>query len=266
MHDLTVPKLSKWLFLLGSLLLWGVAIAAFTRLPANGWQMLLIGVCAICGAGLMVIPVLLDHRAAVRLIEAQSLAEVVGQIKGIEAVAAQISGATGQWQEVQGQAAKTAAGAREIAEQMAAELKSFMEFMQKANDAEKAALRLQVEKLHRVEGDWLQVLVRMLDHTYALNQGAQRSGQPGLIQQLGLFQDACRDAARRVGLTPFEAAPAEPFDPQKHQLVEDQTPPAEGGVVGETLATGYTFQGRPLRPVLVRLQNGSEKPAPQAPL
>ena len=126
--------------------------------------------------------------------------------------------------------------------------------MQRANDSERATLRLEVEKLRRAEADWLQVLVRMLDHVFALHQGALRSGQPGLIEQLGNFQNACRDAARRVGLTPFTANEAEPFDAQRHQLVEEGAKPPPDAVVAETIAAGYTFQGRLVRPALVRLR------------
>jgi len=105
--------------------------------------------------------------------------------------------------------------------------------IQTGNDAQKrgtrrtlirvleATLRLEVEKLRRVESEWLQVAVRMLDHVYALHQGACRSGQPHLIEQVGSFQNACRDAARRVGVTPFTANEGEPFDAQR-QLVHFQ--------------------------------------------
>jgi len=96
--------------------------------------------------------------------------------------------------------------------------------------------------------------VRMLDHVYALHQGASRSGQPKLAEQVGSFQNACRDAARRVGLTPFAANEGEPFDAQRHQLVEEGAKPPADAVVGATVATGYTFQGRLLRPALVRLR------------
>jgi len=79
-----------------------------------------------------------------------------------------------------------------------------------------------------------------------------------LIEQMGHFQMACRDVARRVGLTPFTANEAEPFDAQRHQLVEADAKAPAGAVVGETVAAGYTFQGRLLRPALVRLrENGA---------
>ncbi len=144
-------------------------------------------------------------------------------------------------------------------------MKAFTEFMQRANDSERATLRLEVEKLRRAEADWLQVLVRMLDHVYALHQGALRSGQPNLIEQLGSFQNACRDAARRVGLTPFAPNEAEPFDAQRHQLVEDGAQPPPDAVVAETIAAGYTFQGRPLRPALVRLRESPAAVAAASP-
>jgi hypothetical protein len=51
---------------------------------------------------------------------------------------------------------------------------------------------------------------------------------------------------------PIVAAPEEPFDPRKHQLPEGgEVPP--GAVVDETLAPGFVFQGRLLRPIIVRL-------------
>ena len=95
----------------------------------------------------------------------------------------------------------------------------------------------------------------MLDHGFALHAAALRSGQPNVVKQIDLFQNACLDATRRVGLIPFAAAPGEAFDDQRHQLVESDTKPAAGVLVEETLAAGYSFQGRLLRPAMVRLQN-----------
>ena len=41
---------------------------------------------------------------------------------------------------------------------MTAEARAFQQFLDKANDTERNHLRLEVEKLRRAEGDWLQVL------------------------------------------------------------------------------------------------------------
>jgi molecular chaperone GrpE (heat shock protein) len=205
-----------------------------------------------------IMPFLLEYRLALKLAEANALAGVVPQIQNVQGVAQQITIATNHWQNVQEQADKTAGLAKQISERMTAEVNGFKEFMQRSNETEKANLRLEVDKLRRMEADWLQVLVRMLDHVYALHQGAVRSGQPRVIEQLGNFQTACRDAARRVGLIPYAANTAEPFDAQRHQLVEVEAKAPAGALVAETIAAGYTFQGRLIRPALVRVSNGHD--------
>ena len=131
--------------------------------------------------------------------EANGLASTVNQIKGLTQVGEQVAVATGRWQTVQEAADKTARAAKEMSDQITAEARHFAETMEKARDAEVRNLRLEVEKLHRAEGDWLKTLIWMLDHTYALYSAGMKSGQPGLANQLGQFQNACRDAARRSG-------------------------------------------------------------------
>jgi molecular chaperone GrpE (heat shock protein) len=187
--------------------------------------------------------------------EARMLTEAVQPLKELEKVTGQITEATSRWQNAQAEADKTALAARGIADRMTAEAKGFMEFMQRVNDSEKAALRLEVEKLRRAEGDWLQVLVRTLDHIHAVHQGALLSGQPNLIEQLTQFQNACHDAARRVGLIPFVALPEDPFDRERHQVPEGAIKPNAGTAVAGTIAPGFTYQGRLLRPALVQVPN-----------
>ena len=259
MHDQTEPRISKWAFFWGDLLLLATAGLLYFKsaLPLSIGQAGLIVVCVATGALLSSLPFILDYRLRARLAESEALADVVSQIKKIEDLAQQISGATARWQSVQEVADRVAGTSRAIAERMSTETKAFTEFMQRANDNEKATLRLEADKLRRAEGDWVHVLVRMLDHVYALHVGAIRSGQPNLISQLDQFQHACRDAARRIGLTPFTANPSDPYDAQRHQLLDGQQDAGEGATVAETIATGYTFQGRLLRPALVRLQESN---------
>jgi molecular chaperone GrpE (heat shock protein) len=256
--DQTVPKLNKWPFLAGdALFLWTACfIYAQSKLPMGATELGLAVGCISAGALLAILPFVLEYKAVVRIAETEALADAVTQIQNLEKVAAQISGATARWQNAQDAADKTALTAKSIAEKMSEEVKAFNEFMHRVNDSEKTTLRLEVEKLRRGESDWVQVLVRLLDHVYALHAAAVRSGQPHLVEQLTNFQNACRDTARRVGLTPFTAEPSEPFDSKRHQLMEGNGTPSADAVVGETVATGYTFQGRLLRPALVRLRNG----------
>jgi molecular chaperone GrpE (heat shock protein) len=259
MRDQAKPGLPKWPFLLGDLLLIGTATIMAWRngLPLDTGQAALVVVCVASGAALGILPFILEYRGLLKWAEAETLSSAVSELQKLEGIAAQIAAAAGHWQSVQGEAEKINTGARKITERMESEVRAFGDFMQKVNDGEKATLRLEVEKMQRVEKDWLQVSIRMLDHVYALHLGAVRSGQPNLIAQLANFQNACRDAARRVGLTPFVAEPAEAFDVKRHQLLDGQNAPAEGAIIAETLATGYTFQGRLLRAALVRLREGN---------
>jgi len=259
MSEPQVPKLSKLPFLAGDVLLLMTAgfICARAESPLGPIPLVLLCGCVAFGAGLAIFPYWLEYRTVSRLVEGEQLASAVADLQQLRALCEQVGGATHQWQSVQDGAKQTADSARQIVDLISTELKGFKEFMQRANDTEKNHLRLEVEKLHRAESDWLQVLVRTLDHVYALNIGAQRSGQPTLIEQLGHFQEACRDAARRVGLVPFVAAREEAFDSQRHQVLEAEGTPPAGALVSETVATGYSFQGRLLRPALVRLQSPS---------
>jgi molecular chaperone GrpE (heat shock protein) len=249
----TVPK---WPFLLGDALLLAVAVFLVESAPhpIGRWEIIAASACVAFGAILGVMPFVLDYRAIVKVIDASALGSIAEKIQNLEKLAAQINAATNEWTNAQTQAEKTSAGAKEIADRMANEVRQFSEFMQQMNDSEKAALRLEIEKLRRGEAEWLQVLVRVLDHVFVLHAGAARSGQPKLVERITNFQNACRDAARRIGLVPFVPAAAEPFNPERHQAVGMEKKPPADAVVAETVGAGFTFQGQLLRPALVRLQ------------
>jgi len=256
MSQRTQPRLPKLPFVFADIVLLGVAYLVFRRseAPMTPWDMFFCSASVSLGAVLCVAPFLLEYRAAMRLTEADRLAHAILQIENIEIVGRQINLATANWQAAHEQANKSVEAAREIAEKISAEARSFSEFLKKANETEKNHLRLEVDKLRRAESEWLQILVRILDHIFALNQAAIRSGQTNLAKQLGQFQTACRDIARRVGLVPFVALPGEPYDPKVHQLADAKVDAAVGARVAETIATGYSFQGQLVRPALVTLQ------------
>jgi len=224
------------------------------------WQLFFIIICVAGAACLGIMPFLLEYRVTARLLESAALNDAMTQIKNLQEVASQIGQATSQWNNVQESADKTAVASKQLVEQMTGEVRAFTEFMQRANDSEKASLRLEVEKLRRTESEWLQTLIRMLDHVYALHQGGLRSGQPRLIEQLSNFQNSCRDAGRRIGLVPFVAEKSETFDPQKHQLLEGDAVASAGQPVLETIAAGYLFQSKLVRPALVKLTDGISQP------
>jgi hypothetical protein len=253
-------KVPKWPFLLAdAVLIVAAGVVVYkSQHPISNLDNGLIAGCVALGAVLAILPFVLDYRATGKLIELNALGEVSEKIQDLKLFTAQVSAVTEQWTRVQemthGSSEKTVTAARDITDRIAAEVRDFTEFQKKMNDAEKGALRLEVEKLRRIEGDWLQVVVRILDHVFALHTAANRSGQPELAGQISHFQNACRDAARRVGLLPLMAAPDDAFDAEQHRPHGVENPP-DDAVIAETLAPGITFQGRLIRPVLVRLKD-----------
>jgi len=231
----------------GGLLLW------LGHRPLLWWEASLMVVCLAGAAGSFIFPFARRNSDEQSLAQTRLLAQATGQLQNVDQVAAQITGATNQWREYQEQASQTAETAKSIAESMSAEARSFTEFLQKANDTERAHLRLEVEKLRRAESEWVQIVVHILDHVFAVFQAAHRSGQPALAEQMNQFQNSCRDAARRVGLVATLCKTGDPFDASLHKLADNASPNGNA-IIAETLATGYTFQGQIIRRPLVALQ------------
>ncbi|MCO5053557.1 MAG: nucleotide exchange factor GrpE [Verrucomicrobiae bacterium] len=260
--QLSELKVPKWPFFLADAFMLGLAWFLFywqAKFPLSQWEVLTCCLCVFLGAGLGVLPYLLEYRALlkygalVKLIESSSLMAATEKIQNLENCVLQISSATTQLESAQTQADATAKLAGQITERMTAEVRGFKEFMQNANDSERATLRLEAEKLHRAEREWLNVLVFILDHTFALYRAAERSGQENVVRQLAQFQHTCRDAARRLGLQVVGANSGEAFDPQRHTLGPEQEAPAHG-IIEETLACGYSYQSTLIRPALVKLR------------
>lgn len=255
--------MAKWPFFLGDILLLGfAAYAVYSGAQTLTW-VLAAAVAVIAGAWLAVRPYIMEYQALVRWLEADALQVCTDRIKGLDEVVQHINNASGQWRGMLQEATNISELTKMVAGQMTSETKAFSDFLQKADESEKARLRLEIDKLRRAEGEWLHVSIGMLDHVYALYQAAVHSGQPGLIQQLSMFQNACRDMARRVGLIPILPNPGDPFDSRVHHLEDAKAQPAPDDLICVLVAPGYTFQGQFLRPALVRVQKASVVGAPQ---
>ena len=268
MNDTTNWRVPKWPFLLGDGLLMVFGFLFVNHSPPPGhWAILAIG-CAVLGAALGVVPFILDYRAMSRALEINALGAIAEKIQNLEKVATQISSATNHWasaeESIRGQAEKTTLAAKAIADRMTTEVIEFSDLMKKMNDSEKVALKLEVDKLRRGETEWLQVLVTLLDHVFALHAGAVRTGDAKYSGPVTNFQSACYDVVRRLGLVPFVGVAGEPFDADSHKTLDGKEAPS-GAVISETIGCGYTFQGQPLRPALVRLREGAPPSSPPAP-
>lgn len=267
MTDRAPLKVAKWPFLLGDALFLGLAYWIMLKVDpfVTIWQTVALFLCVAAGAWLAVTPFIWEYKAAVRLGESDSLADAVQQIKNLETIAAQIQTATGQWQGALDSGNKVLETAQQMNTRMDAEAAAFANFFKQADEKEKNHLRLEAEKLRRSEADWLQVVVRLLDHVYALQQAGARSGKPELAENLARFQTACRDVVRRVGLVPVEIAAGAAFDENLHQLPDDATKPPNDACVAATIATGYTYQSQVIRSPIVALQSSATEALSKEP-
>jgi molecular chaperone GrpE (heat shock protein) len=273
MSDSTNWKVPKWPFFLADALLMGFAYYFVLHAPhaIHNWE--IAAGCVALGAIIGIIPFILDYRAMGKALEVNALGAVSEKIQGLGQLTEKISAITDQWhvihESVGQNAEKTGVAAKEIAEKMGTEVREFADFMKKLDNNERSALRLEVEKFRRSEVEWVQTLVHVLDHIFALHAAAARSNQPKVADQIAQFQNACRGTARRVGLAAYAAEPDEVFDPERFRLVDPKQKPFDGAVIAETLAPGYTFQGRVLRPAGVRLREATPatpvNPAPIEP-
>ncbi len=240
--------LTKWPFLLGDALLLGLAfwIERHAAAPLSPGTAFALITCVATGALLSLYPFIQDHRAAMRALETQTLASASEKITDLKRVMDAVGAAAAHWQSAQDAAAQIAQRSEEMAARMDAAARDFMEFMKQSNDAEKARLRLSVEKLQRAEREAIEVVVAMLDQSHLLHLAAVRSGKTDVSQNIGRFHALCREIARRSGIILMESPRGSVFDAAKHRL-EDGSQPAAGATVGETLAPGVTFQGQLLR-------------------
>src|ERR1022692_1787642 len=129
MSELNAPKLSKWPLLLGDGLLVGMAcfICFQSKFALGHWELCFVVLCVVGGALLGVAPFLLEYDALVKVAQAGAVSTVGSELKNLQGIANQISGATGKWQDAQDQADRTARGAKEIADRMTGEVQAFTE-------------------------------------------------------------------------------------------------------------------------------------------
>lgn len=253
LRPLPLPvSVPKWPFLMADIIFIGLGywISTLIQGEPQSWQIISILVCAVLGAGFAVAPFYFEYRAEAKAVEIAQLTTVAKEIGKMEAVAQQIADASESWASVQSTSEQTAKLAEEIASGMAATVKDHDEFMANANTEELNTLKLEVNKLRRVEADWANTLVGVLDLVYRLEQSAHASGKEQFIQTMTQFQGQCREVARRVGLVAFEAEKGAAFNPDEHALPEGEQA-GDNASVTQTRLPGFRLQGKLVRKPLV---------------
>ena len=96
--------------------------------------------------------------------------------------------------------------------------------------------------------------MRILDHIFALHTAAVRSAPANWSSKSVIFKPPAAASSVRVGLVAFEAEADQPFDPKLHHVAGNEQPFEGRAGRAETAASGFTLQGKLLRPALVRLK------------
>ena len=249
----TPVAVPKWPFLFADAIFIGLGywISTLIQGPAQPWQVISILVCALFGASFAIAPFYFEFKAEAKAIEIAQLTSVAKEVGNMKAVAKKISEASENWDSVQEASAQTAKLAEEIAEGIQASVKEHDAFMTKACTDELKTLRLEVEKFRRMETDWAKSLVSVLDLVYRLERSAAASGKKPFIKTTGIFQNHCRDEARRVGLVAFEAEQGAVFDPELHAVPDGEKAPEDTAKIAETRLPGFRLQGQIIRKPLV---------------
>ena len=139
MSDREAPKLNKLPFIVGDVLLVGLAamLVYFAAKPIDLFHAGLAAACTALGAWMSMHAFLVEYQARVQFAEAGALTSAMEQLGSLEKLAGQIAMATSQWQTVQDHSSQTAKSAREIVDRMETEARAFTEFLGRANDTEK---------------------------------------------------------------------------------------------------------------------------------
>ena len=252
-NPIVVPK---WPFLICDALFIGLAVwlSLQVKPPIEPWQAGCIFAAVVLGACFATAPFYWEYRAEAKVVEIALLSSVTKEVNKMEDVAKQIAECTGNWTHAQKASDQSIVAAKEIAQQISEDAKSFSLSMSELNDSKLKSLELELVKLKRAEQDWGSIVIGHLDLIYRLRESAVLSGKKQFIETMTTFQSQCRDIARRVGLIAFDAEVGAAFDTEQHQLGDVDAKPGKNGTVASTIRPGYKLQGHLVRKVVVSLK------------
>lgn len=247
----------KWPFLMCDLLFLTLAgwLGWQIKPPLEPWQVGCIFAAVAFGALFAAAPFYWEYRAEAKAVEIAQLTSVVKEVGKMEEVAHQIAGCSENWHDAQEASEKSVAAARKIAQQVGEDAKDFSATMKELNTSRQKSLELEVEKLKQAEKEWGGIVVGQLDLIYRLRESAVLSGKEQFIVTITAFQAQCRDVARRVGLTTFEAEAGEAFDLEQHQLADMDAKAGKKAKVAATKLPGFKLQGQLIRKAVVSLKD-----------
>ena len=242
------------------LILTAIGILTFAQHPLSASAVWTITLLVASGAWIAVIPWILEHRAKSRLSELEGLTDVQESIRKMNTFSDGVNSALLALSNIQQIAQASAGRAAEAEEKIAQYGQDFEERISRAAQYEKSTFQLEIDKLRRIEKEWVASASGMLDHILALASAGIHSGKPEIAEQMKRFRAACLDIASRAGIQPYMPAPTEHYDPEKHTVPTDAPPPETAARIIRVLAPGFLYQGQLTRKALI-LTEGMEAAA-----
>lgn len=188
---------------------------------------------------------------------AEAVAAVEGRASGGEgapsageAVTEALISARKELEEALEQTQKEAAQLRDRWMRAAADLENYR---RRAAKEREDVQRFGIEKLLR---DFLPV-VDDLERALSIAEGADNATAEQLLGGVRLVQKKFLSTLEKHGVTTFESK-GEPFNPERHEAVQQAHSPVAAGAVADQLQRGFLLHDRLLRPALVVVSLGPE--------
>lgn len=233
------------------LILTAVGILTFTQHPLSGSAVWTITLLVFSGAWIAVTPWIMEQRSKTKLAELDGLKGVEESIQKMNSFSDGVNSALLSLSNVQEIAQASAQRATEAEEKIAQYGLDFEERFSKAANYEKSALQLEIDKLKRIEKDWVSSASGMLDHILALASAGIHSGKPEIAEQMKRFRAACLEIASHAGIQPYMPAPTDLYDPEKHAVPPNAPTPAAEAKIARVLAPGFLYQGVLIRKAMI---------------
>ncbi len=233
------------------LILTAIGILTFTQHPLSGSAVWSITLLVFSGAWIAVTPWMMEQRSKTKLAELEGLKGVEENIQKMNSFSDGVNSALLSLSNVQEIAQASAQRAAEAEEKIAQYGLDFEERFSKAANYEKSALQLEIDKLKRIEKDWVSSASGMLDHILALASAGIHSGKPEIAEQMKRFRAACLEIASHAGIQPYMPAPTDLYDPEKHAVPPHAPAPAAAARIARVLAPGFLYQGVMTRKAMI---------------
>lgn len=233
------------------LILTAIGILTFTQHPLSGSAVWSITLLVFSGAWIAVTPWMMEQRSKTKLAELEGLKGVEESIQKMNSFSDGVNSALLSLSNVQEIAQASAQRAAEAEEKIAQYGLDFEERFSKAANYEKSALQLEIDKLKRIEKDWVSSASGMLDHILALASAGIHSGKPEIAEQMKRFRAACLEIASHAGIQPYMPAPTDLYDPEKHAVPPHAPAPAAAARIARVLAPGFLYQGVMTRKAMI---------------